>query len=81
MRADLSIADASYEAAQRPKVSTWCHRGSLTHYAGSVSPGADKESNWLPAPDGAFSLYVRAYWGKEAILDGTWQPPKIDVAQ
>ncbi|TDW59974.1 hypothetical protein EDF57_111103 [Novosphingobium sp. PhB55] len=51
--------------------------GSLTLHIGAQSPGADKESNWLPAPDGAFSLYIRAYWGKESILDGSWQPPKI----
>jgi hypothetical protein len=55
--------------------------GSLTLYAGATSPGDDKESNWLPAPDGTFSLYIRAYWGKEAILDGTWQPPEIEVVQ
>jgi hypothetical protein len=51
--------------------------GSLTLYAGANSPSKDKESNWLPAPNGHFSLYVRAYWGKQAILDGSWQPPKI----
>jgi hypothetical protein len=45
--------------------------GSLTLYASAQSPGADRESNWLPAPDGPFSLYVRAYWGKEPILDGS----------
>jgi hypothetical protein len=55
--------------------------GSLTLYAGATSPGDGKESNWLPAPDGAFSLYIRAYWGKEAILDGTWQPPAIEVVK
>jgi hypothetical protein len=55
--------------------------GSLTLYAGAASPGNDKESNWLPAPEGPFSLYIRAYWGKEAILDGTWQPPEIEVVQ
>jgi hypothetical protein len=54
---------------------------SLTIYAGATSPGPDKESNWLPAPDGTFSLYIRAYWGKEAILDGTWQPPKIEIVR
>jgi hypothetical protein len=53
--------------------------GSLTIYAGSKSPGADKESNWLPAPAEPFSLYIRAYWGKDPILNGSWQPPKIDV--
>lgn len=51
--------------------------GSLTLYAGAKSPGADKESNWLPAPEGHFSLYIRAYWGKEGIIDGSWQPPAI----
>jgi hypothetical protein len=51
--------------------------GSLTLYAGAKSPGGDKESNWLPAPDGTFSLYIRAYWGKQGILDGSWKPPVI----
>jgi hypothetical protein len=51
--------------------------GSLTLYASAKSPGADKESNWLPAPNGTFSLYLRAYWPENAILDGTWQPPPI----
>jgi len=51
--------------------------GSLTIYAGASSPGVDKESNWLPAPDGHFSLYIRAYWGQQGILDCSWQPPKI----
>lgn len=51
--------------------------GSLTLYIGAKSPGADKESNWLPAPDGTFSVYLRAYWGKEGITGGTWQPPAV----
>jgi len=25
------------------------------------TPGADKESNWLPAPDGPFALTLRIY--------------------
>ena len=53
--------------------------GSLTLYAGAKSPGKDKESNWLLAPDGTFSLYIRAYWADKAILDGTWLPPKIEI--
>jgi hypothetical protein len=38
---------------------------------------SDKEANWFPAPDGHFSLYIRAYWGKQGILDGSWKPPVI----
>jgi hypothetical protein len=52
--------------------------GSLTLYAGAASPGADKESNWLPAPNGTFSLYIRGYWADKAMLDGTWTPPTIE---
>lgn len=52
--------------------------GSLTLYAGAKSPGKDKESNWLPAPEEKFSLYIRCYWGKKAILNGSWIPPKIE---
>ena len=55
--------------------------GSLTLYTGTKSPGADKESNWIPAPNGAFSLYIRAYWGKQAIIDGSWKPPVIKRMQ
>ena len=51
--------------------------GSLTLYAGSKSPGKDKESNWLPAPAGTFSLYIRCYWSDKAVLDGTWMPPQV----
>src|SRR5271156_1621050 len=52
--------------------------GSLTLYFQSMSPGIDKESNWLPAPEGDFSLYIRAYWPKPEILNGTWRAPAIE---
>jgi hypothetical protein len=52
--------------------------GSLTLYAGAKSPGADKENNWLPAPAGTFSLYLRCYWPEQAVLDGTWMPPQVE---
>jgi hypothetical protein len=49
--------------------------GSLTLYFQTDSPGADKETNWVPTPKDEFSLYVRAYWPKQEILDGSWSPP------
>jgi hypothetical protein len=52
--------------------------GSLTLYAGANSPDNEMDLNWLPAPGEIFSLYIRCYWGKEAILDGTWKPPVIE---
>ena len=51
--------------------------GSLTLYFGAKSPGKDKESNWLPAPKGLFSLYLRTYWPEKSILDGSWMPPNV----
>jgi hypothetical protein len=55
--------------------------GSLTLYAGVQSPGEDKETNWPPAPQETFSLYIRCYWGEEAIFDGSWIPPVIEKVQ
>ena len=57
--------------------------GSLTLYIQKDSPGKDKESNWLPAPDASIYMVMRLYWPKTeppSILppgDGTWQPPAI----
>jgi len=52
--------------------------GSLPLYIQNESPGTDKEANWLPAPKHAdFSLYIRSYWPKPAILDEKWTPPAI----
>jgi len=51
--------------------------GGLTIYLGNKSPGKDKESNWLPAPAGSFSIWLRTYWPDQAILDGTWKPPVV----
>jgi hypothetical protein len=55
--------------------------GGLTVYLGSKSPSKDKESNWLAAPDGEFSIWIRAYWADRTILDGTWEPPAVTLEQ
>jgi hypothetical protein len=67
-----------YSLGTKNKSLKYNEDGSLTLYAGAKSPGADKESNWLPAPNGTFSLYMRAYWADKAIIDGTWTPPAIE---
>jgi len=52
--------------------------GSLTLTASATPPDDDElRTNWLPAPDGPFSLYLRAYWPQRPILDGTWAPPPV----
>jgi hypothetical protein len=54
--------------------------GSIDIYIQKDSPGADKESNWLPAPAGKFILMMRLYWPDEkdpTILDGSWTPQAV----
>ncbi|MDX3971771.1 MAG: DUF1254 domain-containing protein [Bradyrhizobium sp.] len=54
--------------------------GSVDIYIQKDSPGADKESNWLPAPSGKFQLMMRLYWPNEkspSIINGTWKPPPV----
>jgi hypothetical protein len=52
--------------------------GGLTLYVSHDSPGADKESNWLPAPEGRFFAVLRLYWPKPPALDGRWKAPKLE---
>jgi hypothetical protein len=53
--------------------------GSLTIYAQAEAPSDPvQRANWLPAPDGDFSLFVRAYWPKAAVTDGSWTPPAVE---
>jgi hypothetical protein len=39
--------------------------GSLDMYIQSETPGADKQSNWLPTPDGEFILMMCLYWPRD----------------
>jgi len=57
--------------------------GSLSIFMQYESPGKDKESNWLPTPNGPFVAVMRLYWPREEapsilpIGEGTWAPPGI----
>jgi len=58
--------------------------GSVDLCIQNESPGADKESNWLPAPKDKFILMLRLYWPKEtppSILDGTWKIPPVRAVE
>jgi hypothetical protein len=60
--------------------------GSLDLVISPTQP-ASGTSNWLPAPSGPFNLAMRLYWPKDgsdgspSILNGTWTPPPIQLAQ
>jgi hypothetical protein len=52
--------------------------GSLDIFIQNKNPGADKESNWLPTPQGgAFNMNFRMYLPQPQILNGTWQLPIV----
>jgi hypothetical protein len=58
--------------------------GSVDLYLQSDSPGKAKEANWLPAPKARFIPMLRLYWPSEtppSIIDGTWKPPAIKLAE
>lgn len=55
--------------------------GGLTSVTQHASPGKEKESNWLPAPEGPFVMALRVHWPKEEALDGKWTAPPAKRAQ
>jgi hypothetical protein len=54
--------------------------GGITLYVQNELPGADEESNWLPAPKGPFFGAMRLYWPKPAPLNGKWKAPPLQRA-
>jgi hypothetical protein len=52
--------------------------GLLAIYVQADPPEEALRTNWLPAPQGAdFSIYMRSYWPKVEITDGSWTPPAV----
>lgn len=49
--------------------------GSLDIYVQQKSPGANHESNWLPAPEGPYDVIARIYGPDSSVFDGTWKLP------
>ncbi len=55
--------------------------GGLTIYVQHETPGPEKESNWLPAPEGDFYLILRTYLPGAGLLEATWTPPAIVLVE
>lgn len=67
-----------YSLGTKNKDLKYAADGSLTIYVQHEPPAnPEQQANWLPAPPGDFSLYVRAYWPKVEVTDGTWTPPAV----
>ncbi|MGY8662504.1 DUF1254 domain-containing protein [Bradyrhizobium sp. UFLA05-109] len=71
-----------YSLGTKNKALKYNPDGSLTLYVQADPPLDEAQrANWLPSPKGGdFSLYVRAYWPKSAVIDGTWAPPPVQRA-
>jgi len=52
----------------------------LTLYVSHANPGAAKQANWLPAPDGPFYAVFRVYLPGDTVINGTWKKPLMQPA-
>jgi len=67
-----------YSTGTKNKALKYNPDGSLTIHVQSDPPPEAQRGNWLPSPKGAdFSLYVRSYWPKVEITNGSWTPPAV----
>jgi uncharacterized membrane protein len=51
--------------------------GSVTFYFQNESPGADKESNWLPTGNEGWFPILRMYMPRPEVVNATWECPAI----
>jgi len=51
--------------------------GGLTLYIQRDPPSRDKETNWLPAPNGPFMMALRLYLPKAEAYNGKWAKPPL----
>lgn len=70
-------AIARYSIGSQTKGLQTAADGSVTVYLQATSPGAGKAANWLPSPEGAFDVHLRAYVPKPSLLDGTYRLPPL----
>ncbi|WP_367049490.1 DUF1214 domain-containing protein [Streptomyces sp. Je 1-332] len=53
----------------------------FTSHVQKESPSVPKQAaNWLPAPEGPFTVAIRVYGADASVLDGSWTMPTLSVA-
>ncbi len=52
--------------------------GSLDIWISHADPGKDRQSNWLPAPNGKFTVAFRAYIPDAAMIQGLYRLPALE---
>lgn len=51
--------------------------GGLRIFLQNERPAENEVANWLPSPEGEFSLILRAYMPAAPIVSQTWRPPVV----
>ncbi len=69
-----AVSDRTADLAENPD-------GSLEVYMGSHPILGKPDSNWLPVPQGDFSVVLRLYEPEAKVADGRWSPPVIERLQ
>ncbi|MFE5393587.1 DUF1254 domain-containing protein [Streptomyces sp. NPDC056568] len=69
-----------YSIGDRTPALHYADDGSLTLHVQKEQPEDPAQAaNWLPAPDGPFSVIIRMYGPGPAVLDGSWTLPPLTV--
>lgn len=68
-----------YALGDRSPGLVWNPDGSLDLWMSHDSPGPEREANWLPAPAGPFTLFLRAYLPRPELLDGRYRLPAVEA--
>ncbi len=55
--------------------------GSIIIYLQAEMPQGETVGNWLPAPQGPFSLSLRAYLPRPEVLSGEWIPAPVEPTE
>ena len=53
-------------------------QGGVTLHVQHESPGAARESNWLPTPATPFVVTLRTYLPRDDIRSGRWTAPPVE---
>ncbi len=68
-----------YSIGDRTKGLVYRKDKSLNIYLSHTSPGKGKETNWLPTPEGKYSIVGRIYGPSPDAIAGKWSLPKAEV--
>jgi len=83
----LTMYDMTFNFADNP-INRYCigslekdyklgEDGSLTIYIQHDSSGKDRDTNWLPSPEGEFFIVFRTYGPGEELLAQKWEMPGL----